>query len=309
MHYELCIKFLPIRSESEEVMLFQPSVGAALLWNEVCVHVVAWNFCHFVVFFHCSASSGGFKCFVSLYDFRHELRILHDDATTCGLGYLMAHACKELRVGVELRHVAGIGIEEVGGHLDGWTKFECSRGRHMMAHACCAWTDGLTFVVPIDIDEGYRGIETLVDKELTQSTYLLGCERLFGMRGFPHGTIDVVPKIGGSFTCHPLDVLTGDELVVISLADAGCHPEDESCFAAGTYASEGALIDFVALTAAVALFFQTFYADEGSDITYPTELLGNIVGEEGAIGEELEVAVAVVQEKVNESLVEKGFAS
>jgi hypothetical protein len=167
----------------------------------------------------------------------------------------------------------------------------------------------LTFVVPIDIDEGYRGIETLVDKELTQSTYLLGCERLFGMRGFPHGTIDVVPKIGGSFTCHPLDVLTGDELVVISLADAGCHPEDESCFAAGTYASEGALIDFVALTAAVALFFQTFYADEGSDITCPTELLGNIVGEEGAIGEELEVAVAVVQEKVNESLVEKGFAS
>jgi hypothetical protein len=43
MHYELCIKFLPIRSESEEVMLFQPSVGAALLWNGVCVHVVAWN--------------------------------------------------------------------------------------------------------------------------------------------------------------------------------------------------------------------------------------------------------------------------
>ena len=78
---------------------------------------------------------------------------------------------------------------------------------------------------------------------------------------------------------------------------------------AGTYASEGALIDFVALTAAVALFFQTFYADEGSDITCPTELLGNIVGEEGAIGEELKVAVAVVQEKVNESLVEKGFAS
>ena len=37
--------------------------------------------------------------------------------------------------------------------------------------------------------------------------------------------------------------------------------------------------------------------------------MGNIVGEEGAIGEELEVAVAVVQEKVNESLVEKGFAS
>jgi len=104
-------------------------------------------------------------------------------------------------------------------------------------------------------------------------------------------------------------VLTGDKFVVIALADAGCHTEDKSCLAASTNTSECALIDLVALTAAVTLFLQTFNADEGCDIACPTELLGDIVGEEGAIGEELEIAVTVLLKEVEQSLVEKGFTT
>lgn len=44
----------------------------------------------------------------------------------------------------------------------------------MMAHACSSRTDGLTFVVPIDIDEGYGSVEPFADKELPKSTYLFG---------------------------------------------------------------------------------------------------------------------------------------
>lgn len=179
----------------------------------------------------------------------------------------------------------------------------------MMAHACSSRTNGLTFVVPIDIDKGYRSVEPLADKELAKSTYLLGCECLFGMGISPHGTIDVVPQIGGSFTCHPLDVLMGNKFVVISLADAGCHTEDKSSLAASTNASECTLIDLVALTAAVAFFLQTFNADEGCDIACSTELLGDIVGEEGAIGEELKVAVTVLQEEVEQPPVKKRFTT
>lgn len=81
-----------------------------------------------MIFFHGSASGSGLADFIALYDFRHQLRILHDDTASCGLSNLVAHISKILRVGIELGHVAGVGIEEIGRHLDSWTEFDGTRG-------------------------------------------------------------------------------------------------------------------------------------------------------------------------------------
>ena len=62
---------LPVCPESKEVMFLQPLVGAALLWDWIGVHVVAWGTNHLVVFFHCSASGSSFADFIALYDFCH----------------------------------------------------------------------------------------------------------------------------------------------------------------------------------------------------------------------------------------------
>ena len=95
-----------------------------MLWDCICVHVVAWGTNHFSVFSHHIASGSGFVGFISLKDLGHQLWILHDDAASCGLGYLATHAGKEFGLCIEYSHVAGVGVEEIGCHLDDGTKFE-----------------------------------------------------------------------------------------------------------------------------------------------------------------------------------------
>ena len=104
---------------------------------------------------------------VALYDFCHEMGILHDNAASCGLGYLLPHPSQELRLCIEFSHVAGIGVEEVGCHLDDRTELQGSRRGYVVTHTCSSRTNGLSLVVPIDINEDDWSIEAFVDKELT----------------------------------------------------------------------------------------------------------------------------------------------
>ena len=179
----------------------------------------------------------------------------------------------------------------------------------MVAHACGSGTNGASLLIPIDIDENDGGVHALVDKELTKPQYLLGCKCLLRMGVGSDGSIDVVPEIGGSLVGYPLDVLTADQLIVVVLANAGGDAEDESRLSTSTDSPECALINSIGLTAAVALCLQSLDADDGGDVACLAELAGDVVGEECAIGEELEVAVAVVGEDVQQSSIHQGFAT
>lgn len=178
-----------------------------------------------------------------------------------------------------------------------------------MTHACGSGANGASLFVPIDIDQDHWGIEPFVDEELTEAKYLFLCQCLFGMGIGTNGSVDVVPEIGCSLTCHTLDVLTGDEFVVVVLANTCGDAEDESCFPTGTDTLQGALINLIGLTASIALGFQSFDADERRDIACFAELLGDFISQERAVGEELEVAVMMPLEDVEESLVHEGFAT
>ena len=178
-----------------------------------------------------------------------------------------------------------------------------------MTHTCGSRTNSSSFFIPIDIDENNGGIHAFMDKELTESPYLFFPQRLLGMGIGSDRSIDVVPQIGGSLFRHPLDVLTADQFVVVVLADAGGDAEDESCFPTGTDSVQGALIDSTCLTATVTFLLESLNADERGDIACLAELPGDVVGEERAVGEELEVTVAVLGEDVQQSAIHQGFAA
>jgi hypothetical protein len=167
----------------------------------------------------------------------------------------------------------------------------------------------LSLFVPIDIDQNDRGVKSFVDKELAESSDLFLTQCLFGTSVGSYGTIDVIPEIGGSLLCRPFNVLAAHQFVVVMFADAGSNAKDESSFSAGTNTSEGALIDIACLTTTVAFLLQSLYADQGGDIPSLAELLSDFVCQEGAVGEELEVAVMMLLEEIEETLIHQRFAS
>ena len=179
----------------------------------------------------------------------------------------------------------------------------------MVTHACGTRTHRPTLFVPIHIDKNNRCIESFVDKELTKSNYLFLSQCLFGMSIGSDRTIDVVPKIGSTLTCHSLNMLTAHQFVVVVLADAGCHTKDESCLSTSTNTSESTLIDFIGLATAVTLLFQTLDADERRDIASLAELESYLFGQKCTIGEELEIAVVMPLEGVEKPFVHQRFTT
>ena len=179
----------------------------------------------------------------------------------------------------------------------------------MMAHARSTGTHRPTLVVPIDIDKEYRSIESLLDEELTEPSYLLLGQGLLGMSIGTHRAIDVVPQIGCTLLGSTLYVLTVHQLIVVVLADAGCYAENESCLPASTDTTERALIHLIALSPTVALFLQSLDADKRCHISCLAELKGNILCEKRPIGEKLEVAIVVSLEDADKPIIHQGLTT
>ena len=270
---------------------------------------MAGDICHSQVFFHRSASGGRFPWLIFLQNPGHQLGIIHDDATSCILCYPTTHAGKELRLCIAFGQIAGIGVKEIGGHLNDGTEFNCPGRGNVMAHTRSTRTNGPTLFVPIYINKYNRGIEPFLNKELTKSSYLLLRQRLLGMGIGTNGTIDIIPKIGCTLSSHALNVLTAHQFVVVILANAGCNAKDKSCPPASTDAAECALIDFVSLAATVTLLFQSLDTDKRRNIASLAEPEAGLLSKQRSIGEELEIAVVMPLENADESLVHQGFPS
>ena len=178
----------------------------------------------------------------------------------------------------------------------------------MVTHSRRPRANGSTLFVPININQNYRGIESLVNKELAKSTNLTFIQRLLRMRFGSNRTIDIIPQISCALTSHSFNMLTAYQFVIIALTDAGCHAKDESSLSAGTHTFQCALVDLIGLTTAVALFFHSLYADERSDIACLTKLLCHFVSQEGSIGKELEVAIMMFLKDTEKSLIHQRFA-
>ena len=76
----------------------------------------------------------------------------------------------------------------------------------MMTHACGSRTDGLSFIVPIYINQDNRSVEPFVDKELPQTTYLLLSKCLLRMGICTNRAIDIVPQIGSTLASYTLNM-------------------------------------------------------------------------------------------------------
>ena len=87
---------------------------------------MAGDTCHSCIFLHSSTSGGGLLGLIFLQHPGHQLGIIHEDASSRVLGYLATHAGKELRLCVAFGQVAGIGIKEIGSHLNDGTEFNRS---------------------------------------------------------------------------------------------------------------------------------------------------------------------------------------
>jgi hypothetical protein len=65
----------------------------------------------------------------------------------------------------------------------------------------------------------------------------------------------------------------------------------------------------IATAADIGYLFVSFKTEKGRDVAKLSELASKLIREQGAVGEELEVAVGVFSEYIEELLVDEGFAT
>ena len=137
---------------------------------------------------------------------------------------------------------------------------------------------------------------------------LLGRERQLGLRVGPDRAIDVKPGVHHAHLDQPVEPLFAEQ-VEVRLAEAGADAGHHLVLQAVLQALHRLAEHARAAAALVADDLVPFDADQRRDVAELAELLGDFVGDEVAVGEDLKVAVAVAAEDFQHLRVHERLAA
>src|SRR4029453_3317089 len=155
-----------------------------------------------------------------------------------------------------------------------------------------------TLVVPIGVDDADGQLRPHLAYEAPHPQNLFGAQSQLGVRIWAHHAVRVEPGVmDAHFDQAPQPGLRR-QLIDIALADAGGHARDEAIAAAILDSFETLVEDVEPAAALIADDLRPFHADERRHIPDLAKLARYLIGDELAIGKDLEIAVRMGGEDV-----------
>lgn len=162
-------------------------------------------------------------------------------------------------------------------------------------------------VIGVDDPDGHLGSH--FHNEAADFDELLGSQGELGVHVGSDRTVGVVPDVVNPLLDELAEPRFGEEFLDIGLADAGGDAGEESGPQGGFEAAEGALEDVDVASTFVTDDFVAFDGDERGCVPDFGEARGNFVSDALSVREDLEIAIGVTGQDVEEAGVEEGFAA
>ena len=130
------------------------------------------------------------------------------------------------------------------------------------------------------------------------------------MRGVrPHRAIDVKPRVHHAHVDQPIDPLLVDQIVDVRLAHAGADAGEDLVLEAILDALHRFRQHAVPAAALIADDLGPFDADERRDVAELAHLLARFLGDEMAVGEDLEIAIGMRLQQLEQLRVHERLAA
>lgn len=240
--------------------------------------------------------------------FNQNVGSFHDDAAARVLGGELTELAKELGVVKGLRK-RSIVVDRIGRELDDRARLDVAPRSDMVSEAGSGRTECVASVVVVGIDDDDWLCCACVDNELSNASLLFAGQRQLRVGFGPNGTIDVVPTIHHAHFDQTVDPFIGNKVVNVGFANAGADADEQFVLDCVLDTLHRLVQHAVSTTTGIADDFGTFDTDERSDIAEATKFLGDFVGDEVSVGEDLKIDVAIGFEDFQQIAVHEGFAT
>ena len=196
----------------------------------------------------------------------------------------------------------------LGRELDDRAGLDVPAGADVMADAGRHRAERLALIVPVRVDDGDRQPRPHLHDEAADGEHLLGPQRQLRVRLRADHAVGVEPDVVDAHLDQPAQPGFGHELDV-GLADARGDADEQPVAAAGLEARSVLVSTCSPAAALVADDLGAFDADERRDVAEPRELARDLVGDELPVGEDLEVAVGMRGEEIEQLRMQERLAA
>ena len=169
--------------------------------------------------------------------------------------------------------------------------------------------EGFSFSVVVGVDDADRFLDTHIDDEPADAQLLLAGERQFRLRVRAHRAIDVEPRIHHAHFNEAVEPSFVDEIVNVRLANARADTRQHLVLEAVLQALHRLGEDIRTAAPFVADDLGPLDADERRDVAELSQFGGDLVGDEVAVREDLEVAVGMRCENLQQLRVHERLAA
>ena len=166
----------------------------------------------------------------------------------------------------------------------------------------------VSLVVVVGIDNRYREPRPLFHHELSYADELVGRERQLRRRLRADRAVAMKPGIVHAHVDQPPEPLLGEHRVDIGAAEARCHARDQSSLEAEFEAAERPVENLTVPATNIARRRVTLDAHQRRGVAESLEAAGHLGRDQLAVGEDLEVAVGVGGQQVEQPRVEEWLA-
>ena len=162
-----------------------------------------------------------------------------------------------------------------------------------MAHSRRRRTKCPSISIPIGLDQEQRGVATLLDHETTESPDLLLSQRILRMRISAYRPINIIPQIMSARPSYPIDIITAQQLLVVTLADTCRHTKDQPLLTASLNTTHCPVENLRLPTTTITLLLQSLDTQQGRDISTLAHPPGDLAGQQRPVREQLKIAITM----------------
>ncbi len=178
-----------------------------------------------------------------------------------------------------------------------------------MADAGGGGAEGLTVVLIIGVNQCDGLFAAHFDDEFADAQLLFGGKaELFVWIG-ANGAIGVIPEVHHTHIDEPVHPFFAEQIFKVRLAQARRDAGQEFVIDAVLQALHRFAEDIFFTAPFVADDFGAFNADERGDVAHAPHLFGQFIGDQLAVGKNLEVAMGMLLQNIEQSLIHEGFAA
>ena len=195
------------------------------------------------------------------------------------------------------------------GQLDNRTWLNMPAGSDMVRESSYGRAQRFTLSVVVSIDHYDRLLDTRVHDKLTNAAKLFGIQRKFRRALRANHAVDVEPAVHDPHLHQSIHPSILQQVIDIGFADAGADTCHHLVVQTILKAFHRLTEDIIATTALIADDLRPFDTDQWGYVPQLPQSFCDFVGDEVAVGENLEVRVRMSRQNVEQFFMHEGLAT